>query len=86
MLVVASQYRIDCDKSFELELIDTERHRVLRRLIDRYAFRKRCMIDVHNGFYGRIRPIDVLRSGHLSAREKIYFLRKGLLARVRRYA
>lgn len=86
MLVMTSQYHHDLDKALEIDLIDRETHEKLDKSIDKYAFRKQCAIDAHNGFCGRITFSDVLRSGYFSPREKFYLLRKGLLSRVRRYA
>lgn len=86
MQVMTAQYRHDLDKALEIDLIDGEKYAELGASIDRYAFRKQCAIDVHNGFGGKIRLDDVLRSRHFSLREKIYLLRKAMLSRAKKRA
>jgi glycosyltransferase involved in cell wall biosynthesis len=83
MDLLASQYYQDLDTALKINLINNETHRKLRVRIDRYSFRKRCAIDVHSGFRGRIGLRKVLLSAYFNPREKFYLLRKGLISRIR---
>lgn len=85
MPLMASQYHRDLDMALRLNLIDQSEHRVISKGIDRYTFRKNCAIDVHNGFIGSIKLIDMLRSQHFSTREKLYLLRVWLITKFKKY-
>lgn len=83
MSTMASQYLQDLDAALAIDLIDRVAHGKLQGEFGRYLFRKRCAIDMHNGFRGEIGLSDVLQSRYFTLREKFYLLRKGMRSRLR---
>jgi glycosyltransferase involved in cell wall biosynthesis len=80
--VLAAQYKSDFDQALERNLVDMSDRQKINNGLQRYIFRKQCAIDVYSGFRGTIKFIDVVRSDHFSFREKVYFLRKAIRARL----
>lgn len=75
---IEDQYSRDIAEALDHSIIRIENYQDIKLRLERYSYRKRVNLEVNTGFRKKIGFQNIIFSPHLSLREKIYFLRKGI--------